>query len=61
MRKRAHVDVRDPHQREQGEKIASPIGIKKLEARDDQEDRGYLVAEAVFARKQVEEFPLPYI
>ncbi len=52
----AHVLIRDPDQREEGNQVSSPPGIKKFEACDDQEQSGHVVAEAIFAGEQVKEF-----
>jgi hypothetical protein len=60
MCKRPHVYIREPHQREQRNQVSAPIRVKKFEARNDQKERGYIVAEAVLTREQVEELPLPY-
>lgn len=54
----AHVDIRDPHQREAGNQIAAPIGIEKLIASDDEEGRRNVVAKTVLAGKEIEELAL---
>src|SRR5205807_3556386 len=51
-----HVDVRDPDERKPGDKVASPVGEQQLIARQYEKKYDYVVAEAVFASKQVEEF-----
>jgi hypothetical protein len=67
--KKPHVHVRYPDQRESGEQIPPPVGKQKLEARNDEKGDSDVVAEAVFAGKEIEEltfgnqpacFALPY-
>lgn len=53
-----HVLVRNPNQREQREKISSPIGINQLKPGDEEKAKSDPVAEAVFTGKQVKELPL---
>ncbi len=53
-----HIYVRNPHQSETRNEVAAPIGVKKLIASDDQKCRGYIVAEAIFASKKIEELAL---
>ena len=50
----AHVLIRNPHQGKQRDQISSPIFIEQLITRDYQKQDRYVVAEAVFAGKQVE-------
>ena len=45
----AHVLIGHPNQREERDEISAPVGIEQLEARNDEEEGGYVVAEAVFA------------
>jgi hypothetical protein len=54
----AHVDIGDPDQREFRDDKPAPSSIKHLELGQEQEKRGHVVASAVLAREQVEEFPL---
>jgi hypothetical protein len=52
----AHVDVGDPDKGEPGDEIAAPALIEHLKARDEEKERGDVVAEAVLAGEEVEEF-----
>jgi hypothetical protein len=52
-----HVLVRDPNQREQREKISSPVRQKQFVTRNQQSSCRNVVAEAIFARKEIKEFP----
>ncbi len=52
----AHVDVGDPDEGEPGDEIAAPAFVEHLEARDDEQECGDVVAETVFAGKEVEKF-----
>jgi len=52
------VLIRDPDQGKEAENRAAPILICEPVVRDQQEDKGYPVAEAEFAGKQVEELAL---
>jgi hypothetical protein len=52
----AHVDVGDPDEGEPGDEIAAPSFVEHLEARDDEQECGDVVAEAVFAGEEIEKF-----
>ena len=52
----AHILIRDPDECEQRDEISAPARVKKFEARDDEEQRGHIMAEAIFAGEQVKEF-----
>ena len=54
----AHVDVRDPNKGELGDYKSAPSRVEHLELGQNQKRRCHVVAEAVFARKQVKEFSL---
>jgi hypothetical protein len=54
----AHVHVGHPDQGKLGDHIAPPPKIEHLEMRQDEEQCGHIVAEAIFAGEQVEEFTL---
>src|SRR5215467_6663465 len=54
--KNPDVEIRDVYQRKQRNQITAPVVGQQLIAGDDQEPRAHPVAEAVLARKQVEEF-----
>ena len=49
-----HVEVRDPHEGESRNHVASPSLEEQREAGDHEEKRGHVVAEAVFAGEEVE-------
>jgi hypothetical protein len=51
-----HVLVRNPDQGKPGNQISSPAIVKQLVVGDDQEQQGYIVAEAILARKNIEKF-----
>lgn len=53
----ADVLVCHPDEREERDEISPPAGIKKFELGNDQEERRDVMAEAIFAREKVEEFP----
>ena len=55
----AHVEVRDPHAREARDDVAAPVRVDELEARHDEREHRDPVAEAVLAREEIEELPLP--
>jgi hypothetical protein len=52
----AHVDVGDPDEGEPGDEIAAPSFVEHLEARDDKQEGGDVVAKAVFAGEEIEKF-----
>ena len=52
----AHVDVGDPDKGEPGDEIAAPAFVEHLEAGDDEKQCCDVVAEAVLAGEEVEEF-----
>src|SRR5947207_10365190 len=54
----AHVLVRHPYEREAADQVAAPVFVEQFVARDEEEEYRYVVAEAVFAGEQVEEFSL---
>src|SRR2546421_2136700 len=54
----AHVLVRHPYEREAADEVAAPVFVEQFVARDEEEEYRYVVAEAVFAGEQVEEFSL---
>lgn len=54
-----HVNVRYPHQREERYQVSAPVGIKKSKVSDQQEYRGNVVAETIFAGKEVKKLPSP--
>lgn len=45
----AHVLIGNPDEGEEGDKVSAPIGIKQLEAGDDEEQRREVMAETIFA------------
>jgi hypothetical protein len=53
----AHVHVSYPNERESGEQIPAPVGKQQFEARNDEKGDSDVVAETVFAGKEIEEFP----
>lgn len=52
----AHIDVRDPDKRKPRDQVAAPTRIEHLKLRDQKKKCCHIVAEAVFAGKEVEEF-----
>ena len=54
----ADIEIADPHQREERDQVSAPIREQQLKARDGKKDCRHVVAEAIFAGKQVEELPL---
>jgi len=54
----AHIDIRNPYQREDREQVAAPIRIEQFEPREDQEKNCHVVTEAKLAGKEIEEFSL---
>ena len=52
----AHVDVRDPNEREPRDEVAAPAGVEKMEPGEDKEEAGDVVRETVLAGEEVEEF-----
>ena len=52
----AHVDVGDPDQGELGEHVAAPSCVQQLKVREDEEECSDVMAEAVLAGEEVEEF-----
>jgi len=50
-----HVLVRDPNHREERNEISAPVRIEKFETGHDEKECRHVVAEAVFACKQVKE------
>ena len=52
----AHVDVGNPDESEPGDEIAAPALVEHLEASDEEEEGSDVVAEAVLAGEEVEEF-----
>jgi hypothetical protein len=52
----AHVNVRDPYQGELGNDITPPSEAEHLKLRQKYEKGRHIVAEAIFAGKQIEEF-----
>ena len=53
----AHVLIGDPDQGEKGDEIAAPISVQKPEASEKKEYSRDIMAEAVFAGKQVKKLP----
>ena len=51
----AHVLIGDPDQREERDQVAAPVVEQQLVARDEQEESGYVMAEAEFAGKEKKE------
>lgn len=51
-----HVEICYPDQGKSRNEIAAPIGKEKLIASDDEEEKGHVMAEAVFAGEDIEEF-----
>jgi len=47
----AHVLVGDPDQGETADKVAAPVGIQKSVVREQENENGHVMAEAVFAGK----------
>jgi hypothetical protein len=58
VRKYTHIKIRNPDKGEQRDEIPTPIGIEQFESGDHQEKYRDVVTEAVFTRKQIEEFTL---
>ena len=54
----AHVLVCHPHQREPRDQISAPVGKQYLELRDEHEGGGDVMAEAILAGEEIEEFSL---
>ena len=54
----AHIHVGQPDERELRQHITAPPRIEEREARDDEHQRGDVVAEAVFAGEKIEKFAL---
>lgn len=52
----AHVLVRNPDQREEGDQVAAPIVEQQLVMREDKEKRRDVMAKAEFAGKKKEKF-----
>ena len=52
----AHVDVGDPHHGETGNNITPPAREQQSIVCDDEQQYSYIMAETIFAGKQVEEF-----
>jgi len=52
----AHINIGDPDQGEQGDEIAAPAVVEQMEARNQQEEGRDVVAEAVLAGEEIEEF-----
>src|SRR5580658_9967924 len=55
----AHVDVGDPNESEPCDQVAAPAVVQKLKMSHQQKGQRDVVAEAVFAGKEVEKFPPP--
>lgn len=54
----AHVHIGYPHQREAGNHVATPIGVNQLISGNDEDKKSNVMAETIFAGKQVEELAL---
>src|SRR4051812_24527300 len=54
----AHVLVGDPDECEAPDEVAAPVLVEQPVARDEEEEDRHVVAEAVLAGKEVEEFSL---
>jgi hypothetical protein len=50
-----HVDISHPDQGKAADKVTAPVLIKKFKARNEQEEDGDVVAEAIFAGEQIKE------
>lgn len=59
MRKPSHVNIRHPDQGEKGDDIPAPIRVQEPETRNYQQDRRYVVTEAVFTSEQIEKLAPP--
>ena len=53
-----HVDVSDPDESEPGNEVAAPVFVKHAEARDEQENNCYVMAETILASEQIKELAL---
>src|SRR5450432_757339 len=53
-----HINVRNPHQRENSQKVTSPIRIQQFESCEDEEEKRDIVAETIFASEEIKEFSL---
>ena len=53
----AHIDVGNPDQREPRDQIAAPARVEHLELGDQKKECRDVVAEAILAGEEVEEFP----
>lgn len=51
-----HVLVRDPDQRKKSNEVPAPIRIEEFEAGYREKECRHVVAETIFARKEVKEF-----
>ena len=56
--KKAHVAIGDPDQRQAGDQETTPIGIEQLIAGDKKQQGGHIKAKAIFAGKEIKEFPV---
>jgi hypothetical protein len=52
----AHINVGDPYQSKLSNEITSPSETQHLELCQEQENRRYIVAEAILASEEIEEF-----
>lgn len=53
--KRANIEVRHKHQREQRHQVTAPVVVQQLVARDEQKEQGHVMTEAVFTGEEVKE------
>jgi len=54
----AHVYIGDPYEGETGYDVSPPVGQQQFVAREAKDGNGHIMAEAVFAGKEVKEFSL---
>ena len=54
----AHILICYPDQREQRNQVSAPVGEQQFESSDEQEQGGNVMAEAVLAGEEIEEFSL---
>ena len=52
----AHVLISHPYKGEECNEIPAPVREEQFELRDNQDDGGYVVAEAIFTREKIKEF-----
>ena len=55
----AHVDVGDPNESKPGHQVSAPAVVQELKTSNQQENQRDVMAEAVFARKEVEKLSPP--